>query len=141
MTAFSGAGRFQTGLMDQTAIVRSIAPSLSSHIYVSKNANKIQWMLRMSEVNGNENNVDDIPKTPNSSKSSGLLTALVMGPPLIAKFLVVLTVKFMTDVIVYPLLWTYRLAKRMKNKLFRGRNSKSKLNEEEDMNATIVSSK
>jgi hypothetical protein len=45
-------------------------------------------------------------------------TALVLGPPLLAKFGVVLAVKFLTDLVVYPLLIIFRFAKDVKRKLF-----------------------
>lgn len=48
---------------------------------------------------------------------SGFLTALIVGPPLIAKFAVVLLVKFLTDVIVFPLLFLYRMCKNVKNRI------------------------
>ena len=81
----------------------------------------------------------DIPKEPNTSKRSGFVTALIMAPPLLAKLFIVLTVKFVTDVIVFPLLWLYRLVRKLKVKLLGASGKISKLNEEEDMAATVVS--
>ena len=49
--------------------------------------------------------------------NSGLITALVMAPPLIAKFCIVLLVKFLTDVVVYPTLFLFRVGKKLKNKI------------------------
>jgi hypothetical protein len=48
---------------------------------------------------------------------SGLLTALIIGPPLVAKFGIVLLVKFLTDLVVFPLLFLYRMCKILKNKV------------------------
>lgn len=48
---------------------------------------------------------------------SGLVTALILGPPLLAKFMVVLIVKFLTDIVVFPLLFLYRICKSAKNKV------------------------
>lgn len=79
----------------------------------------------------------DIPKEPNTSKRSGFVTALIMAPPLLAKLFIVLTVKFVTDVIVFPLLWLYRLVRKLKVKLLGASEKISKLNEEEDMAATV----
>lgn len=79
----------------------------------------------------------DIPKEPNTSKRSGFVTALIMAPPLLAKLFIVLTVKFVTDVIVFPLLWLYRLVRKLKVKLLGASGKISKLNEEEDMAATV----
>lgn len=52
-----------------------------------------------------------------SKERNGFLTALIYGPPLIAKFGIVLLVKFVTDLVVFPLLLLYRLCKNAKNKV------------------------
>ena len=62
-------------------------------------------------------------------------TALVLGPPLLAKFGIVLAVKFMTDLVVFPLLIIFRFVKDAKKKLF----GKSALNGE-DVNGTSSTS-
>ena len=128
--------------------VKSRENSLKSSPFLHKNYQQEIKLQMVENETKNSNNDDDIPKLPNKSKSSGIVTALVMGPPLIAKLLIVLTVKFMTDVIVFPMLWLYRLVKKIavRTKILfgsssrRSRNSNSKLNEEEDMKATVVSS-
>eukprot|EP00555_Chaetoceros_dichaeta_P012923 CAMPEP_0198263108 /NCGR_PEP_ID=MMETSP1447-20131203/11514_1 /TAXON_ID=420782 /ORGANISM="Chaetoceros dichaeta, Strain CCMP1751" /LENGTH=127 /DNA_ID=CAMNT_0043951587 /DNA_START=303 /DNA_END=686 /DNA_ORIENTATION=- len=48
---------------------------------------------------------------------SGFVTALILGPPLITKFAIVLLVKFLTDVVVFPFLVFYRFVKLSKNKV------------------------
>jgi len=48
---------------------------------------------------------------------SGFVTAMVMGPPLIFKFGIVLVVKVLTDLVVFPLLWLYRVCRLIKNKV------------------------
>lgn len=90
----------------------------------------------MVSEDGNSDD-SDIPKEPNTSKRSGFVTALIMAPPLLAKLFIVLTVKFVTDVIVFPLLWLYRLVRKLKVKLLGASEKISKLNEEEDMAATV----
>eukprot|EP00554_Chaetoceros_debilis_P002371 CAMPEP_0194082610 /NCGR_PEP_ID=MMETSP0149-20130528/8070_1 /TAXON_ID=122233 /ORGANISM="Chaetoceros debilis, Strain MM31A-1" /LENGTH=196 /DNA_ID=CAMNT_0038764799 /DNA_START=812 /DNA_END=1405 /DNA_ORIENTATION=- len=56
--------------------------------------------------------------TPSKKKErSGFVTALVMGPPLIFKFGIVLVVKVLTDLVVFPLLWLYRACRLVKNKV------------------------
>mmetsp|Transcript_33047 Transcript_33047/g.70439 ORF Transcript_33047/g.70439 Transcript_33047/m.70439 type:complete len:196 (-) Transcript_33047:238-825(-) len=50
-----------------------------------------------------------------SSSSSGF--SLVLLPTLLFKFLVVMCVKFATDVVVFPALWLYRLARLGKRKV------------------------
>jgi len=98
-----------------------------------------QSPLYMSETNVEKE--DDGSNGGNLDNSNGFLVALMMGPPLIAKFLIVLFVKFVTDVVVFPLLYLYRAAKRLKVAIFGGYNkgseSSSGLTEEEDMEMTI----
>lgn len=57
-------------------------------------------------------------KEDDSSSTSGLRNALIMGPPLFLKFCVVLIVKFLTDVIIFPLLFLYRILRLMKVRIF-----------------------
>lgn len=40
----------------------------------------------------------------------GILKILFISVPLFCKFCIVLVIKFLTDLVVYPLLWLYRLA-------------------------------
>jgi hypothetical protein len=40
----------------------------------------------------------------------GILKILFISVPLFCKFCIVLIIKFLTDLVVYPLLWLYRLA-------------------------------
>lgn len=56
-------------------------------------------------------------KGDKQKERSGLLTALIIGPPLVAKFGIVLLVKFLTDLVVFPLLFLYRMCKIVKNKV------------------------
>jgi hypothetical protein len=56
--------------------------------------------------------------TPTKKKErSGFVTAMVMGPPLIFKFGIVLVVKVLTDLVVFPLLWLYRVCRLIKTKV------------------------
>jgi len=45
---------------------------------------------------------------------------LILLPTLLFKFTIVMLVKFATDIVVFPLLWSYRLIRMCKRKLFRG---------------------
>ena len=58
---------------------------------------------------------EETKKSP--KERSGFLTALILGPPLIAKFGIVLLVKLATDLVVFPLLFLYRICKIAKNKI------------------------
>ena len=54
--------------------------------------------------------------------TGGLLRTLLLAVPLFCKFCIVLAIKFATDLVVYPFLFAYRLArqtkKRIKEKFF-----------------------
>lgn len=56
-------------------------------------------------------------KSQNIETKSALVTALVMGPPLLAKFAIVILVKIATDLVVFPLLFFYRFCNMIKNKI------------------------
>jgi len=45
---------------------------------------------------------------------------LILLPTLLFKFTIVMLIKFATDIVVFPLLWSYRLIRMCKRKLFRG---------------------
>jgi len=49
--------------------------------------------------------------------SGGFFLTLLLAPPLIAKFCLVLLLKFATDCVVYPTLFVWRLASRAKRKV------------------------
>uniref|UniRef100_A0A7S4NFP5 Uncharacterized protein n=1 Tax=Odontella aurita TaxID=265563 RepID=A0A7S4NFP5_9STRA len=53
----------------------------------------------------------------NDKESSGFITALLLAPPLFVKFVIVLCVKLITDIVVFPLLFLYRMARLAKNKV------------------------
>ena len=50
-------------------------------------------------------------------KSWGVTKTILLTVPLFFKFLVVLVIKFMTDLIVFPLLVSYRMCRRAKRKV------------------------
>jgi hypothetical protein len=60
-----------------------------------------------------------------SQKSWGVTKTILLTVPLFFKFLVVLVIKFMTDLVVFPLLFSYRMCRRAKRKVL-GVFSKSK---------------
>ena len=66
-------------------------------------------------INGNH--------TPNTNKkvdNNNKGFSLILIPTLLFKFTIVLLVKFATDIVVFPLLWLYRLARLVKRKFIRG---------------------
>mmetsp|Transcript_10556 Transcript_10556/g.13783 ORF Transcript_10556/g.13783 Transcript_10556/m.13783 type:complete len:93 (-) Transcript_10556:226-504(-) len=64
---------------------------------------------------------DNINPAEEREKAEGFgpLTAALLAIPLLCKFVIVLLIKFMTDLVVYPLLLLYRLARMTKNKFLR----------------------
>ena len=83
---------------------------------------KQQTLCMTMDENDNETvmkNEEQTTEDDNKSlNNNGKMTALIMAPPLLVKFVILLVVKFVTDLIVFPLLWTYRLAKRVKKVVF-----------------------
>lgn len=80
--------------------------------------------------------------TKNKKERSGFVTAMILGPPLITKFAIVLLVKFLTDVVVFPFLIFYRFVKMSKNKvvgLFTSSSGKDGINGD-DVNGASPSS-
>mmetsp|Transcript_26516 Transcript_26516/g.37376 ORF Transcript_26516/g.37376 Transcript_26516/m.37376 type:complete len:170 (-) Transcript_26516:298-807(-) len=81
-------------------------------------------MLFMAAENGAKDENDD-EKTPTPAEERekaegfGPLTAALIAVPLFCKFIIVLVIKFLTDLVVYPLLLLYRLARMTKNKLLK----------------------
>jgi len=80
--------------------------------------------LKMTEEkdDGASTEIDQKPSSDEESavgkekERSGFWTALVLAPPLLAKFGIVLLVKVITDLIVFPLLFLFRISKIVKNK-------------------------
>lgn len=56
-------------------------------------------------------------KSNANANANGFLTALLLAPPLIAKFGIVLLVKIATDLVVFPILFFYRLCQTIKAKV------------------------
>jgi hypothetical protein len=74
----------------------------------------------------NKENAENKAKFPNTSyldslekdKASGsLMRTLLLAVPLFCKFVIVLMIKFLTDLVVYPLLFLYRLARLTKRRI------------------------
>ena len=61
---------------------------------------------------------DPANETPEPEKErSGFINGLVLGSLLLFKFGIVLVVKFLTDLVVFPLLYMFRTFKVAKNKV------------------------
>ena len=53
----------------------------------------------------------------NNNSNNGF--SLILLPTLLFKFTIVMLIKFATDIVVFPLLWSYRLIRLCKRKMFR----------------------
>ena len=73
-----------------------------------------------SGTSGNVAAADKKSASSDDNKDKGF--SLFLLPTLLFKFTIVMIVKFATDIIVFPLLWLYRLARLGKRKVVRGMN-------------------
>lgn len=108
----------------------SLHPITSSETFRRPQVNSMsRSIMKMTEEAAEEENQGETVTDAEDSEAkgtevakkekerSGLVTALILGPPLLAKFMVVLIVKFLTDIVVFPLLFLYRICKSAKNKV------------------------
>lgn len=68
-----------------------------------------------------------LPSLRRDKDGGGVLRTILLAIPLFCKFVIVLMIKFLTDLVVFPLLWMYRLARLTKRKvlnMFRGHQLK-----------------
>lgn len=95
---------------------------------VTEQFNNRHLLMLLAKVNDDDENlsakIDETTRATSNKVSkkegkerSGFLTALILGPPLLAKFGIVLMVKFLTDLVVFPLLFLYRICRLMKRKI------------------------
>jgi hypothetical protein len=59
-----------------------------------------------------------------SDGSGGLARTLLLAVPLFCKFVIVLIIKFLTDLVVFPLLFLYRVARLTKRRILKMFKSK-----------------
>lgn len=60
---------------------------------------------------------NSLRKKKQQQQSWGVTKTILLTVPLFFKFLVVLVIKFMTDLVVFPLLFSYRMCRRAKRKV------------------------
>jgi len=104
--------------------------------------NEASTEVPSTDITTSSNDTEDTPEVKPKKERSGFVTAMMLGPPLITKFAIVLLVKFLTDVVVFPFLIFYRFVKMSKNKvvaLFTSSSSKDGLNGD-DVNGSSPSS-
>jgi hypothetical protein len=75
------------------------------------------------ETQEQSTSLDARPTGNDNNNDRSLSRTIILAVPLFCKFVVILMIKFVTDLIVFPLLWTYRLVRMAKRKVF-GNNKK-----------------
>lgn len=117
---------------------RTLSSSLSKSNVVAKTllANDstatTRRITRLFTTEDDQEKENTVPETTSETSSSsvsrendddavdgkrGLTKTLLLAVPLFCKFVIVLMIKFVTDLIVFPLLFLYRAARMMKRKL------------------------
>ena len=86
-----------------------------------------------TEIGKNES-VEGPTKQEADGSRNMLINALIYGPPLIAKFSIVILIKIVTDLVVMPFLFLYRFLNLTKNKVVGLFNTKEDLLSGEKIN-------
>lgn len=103
---------------------------------------RIQQLCMTTEDPNKEPTENEITKSENSSSEDdadgaeekpSISRTVLLTVPLFCKFAIVLLIKFMTDVVVFPLLFLYRIAGQVKRKFLKF-IGKGKLNDGEPAN-------
>jgi len=110
-----------TEISDAFGVIRrmNLSPNKLGAISVSRYQRTNKGVTLFSNGNGEEDAENVMKKEVSAKTSGGMKNALLMGPPLLCKFVVVLVVKFLTDAVVFPLLFLYRFLRLAKNKFFK----------------------
>jgi hypothetical protein len=74
-------------------------------------------VIQTSTINATTTTSIDSPT--NINNRSSISRTLVLAIPLMLKFALVLMIKFLTDLVVFPLLFTYRAVRIMKRRMFK----------------------
>jgi hypothetical protein len=75
--------------------------------------------LKSPTTISNDANSNTAANKDNAPARGGLSRTLVLALPLMLKFVIVLIIKFMTDLVVFPLLLLYRFARLTKRRVLR----------------------
>jgi len=79
-----------------------------------------RYMTAVEEESNTESKVDhDTIKTKNGTDRVVTKKGILLAVPLFCKFVVVLAIKFATDLVVFPLLFLYRMARLAKRRFMR----------------------
>ena len=103
-------------LNGQTSV---FAMSRSARTQLKRDTRMAMTMDGSSDDSSGENKEATTKEDTENETSSGTQKSnVILVVPLFCKFMVVLLIKFLTDLVVYPSLLLYRLARRTKQKLF-----------------------
>lgn len=92
--------------------------SRSHHSDLSmKRFSLLQMTSTEEQLEEDKSLVVSAPPDQDDSTGGGLKRTLLLAIPLFCKFVVVLFIKFLTDAVVFPLLFMYRLARITKRKI------------------------
>lgn len=105
------------GVMGSTTVKISstTSPAITSPLFPSQLGRRHSSSLYFKTPDGNvpetlEDDEEDGDGDDEIEAKGGILKILFISVPLFCKFCIVLIIKFLTDLVVYPLLWLYRLA-------------------------------
>ena len=119
--AAAASSLFRAEFVAERMTVPSPLEKESSRLFMTSESSEAEDATKQEEKatdekkdEGNEESTALINK---SSSSGGFFLTLLLAPPLLAKFCIVLLVKFATDAVVYPTLFLWRLASRAKRKI------------------------
>ena len=123
-----------------TPLKTSSIQTSSSYLFSNSrsNRNNAVFMTEEPKDQEEETNTTDVQSTSKSEdddeEKRGVTRTILLTVPLFCKFVIVLLIKFVTDLIVFPLLFLYRLAGIGKRKFFKligkGPDTSEKINGE-----------
>lgn len=77
-----------------------------------------------ADASETSNKLSSTKDSSSQDRSWGVTKTILLTVPLFFKFLIVLVIKFMTDLVVFPLLFSYRMCRRAKRKVLGVFNNK-----------------
>lgn len=90
----------------------------------------------VSEDNEEKIGSQDKTKTNSDEPSGSIARTLLLAVPLFCKFIIVLLIKFLTDAVVYPILFLARLVRLTKNRFLKLIGKPNRKNSQGDSSST-----
>lgn len=110
-------GAFTTLVGRREIGVISTIPSTRSPLFQQKG--RPTRLFESTEDIVDDNDPSAVVEDDDINSKGGLLKIILISVPLFCKFCIVLMVKFLTDLVVYPLLILYRLARLTKRRFLK----------------------